>query len=572
MRALFFLENGIGLGHQRRILQIADALGEADAACRSLILTQSRSLDLFADAQHGVLALPSLHRLGSNAGELLAWRFVDEVVAAFDPDVIVEDTHPDARFLGLPSVRHRRKVLIQRRLDPLALEHNRRAGLLGEYDRIVWLEGRERFAEGHPFGPWPALAHFSERLCFGAPIVAPVSDEALGRVRGGGEGPRVVVTAGGGGEHLDEGSCRLLYQAAAEAARRLEARHPAARWRIVLGPNYKHAPPAPSRVLRVVGFDPDLPARLRTADVVVMRPGYNAMMETLAGEARIVAVPGLSYAEAQAGWVAELVEEHGMQIAEPSPGAIELAVERALAAPPRRARLGGEGRERAARFIREVVSGPGTARPRAAVLTVPPRAGFSGIAGAGPGLQAVVGPDGRREEDVAFAFSLEGLPLSGAPPALVVAGGDSLDLWSDVQRTPLAGRLVQPAHRLSLAGARSTPDRLIRALTGPRPSSIVLLEGDGVDPATLGAELGKNGLELSSLRGVLAQQADRALVGPVFNPDTPDSGWLSSPGARSASTGDDRLQSLQAGARAVVSRLLSAGKGLERVRPDQELP
>jgi hypothetical protein len=108
-----------------------------------------------------------------------------------------------------------------------------------------------------------------------------------------------VVSAGGGGNHFDDGYCHHLFAGAARAARTLSDRGSDAHFVFVYGPYFPGLDePLPGNVT-AVGFEPRLAALLQIADVALIRPGHNVLAEALAGGARIVAAPGISWMESQ---------------------------------------------------------------------------------------------------------------------------------------------------------------------------------------------------------------------------------------------------------------------------------
>jgi hypothetical protein len=329
MRILFFAENGQGLGHLRRASLVADAILDLEPAAEVFFLIEGTSTNGLLTRPHPVIQIPPLSRMGSDLQEWGYRTLVDELVAGIDPDVIVEDTYPDDRHLSIESALDVPRVLLLRRVAPLALAGFRSSGYLGAYARVVLLDDRERFLADDQVGEVELLARYSSRLAFVGPVFRQPSGRDLELIRqryGTGEGRLIVVNAGAGGEWRGSIPERLYAAAAEIAAHALQAGSPD-RFIVVLGPKFEGTPPLPSPNLDVVREEPLLPALVQIADVVIVRPGYNVVHEALGGSGRIIVVPDVSYLEQQRRWAWELFRAHGVTVcADPGPHALGAAL------------------------------------------------------------------------------------------------------------------------------------------------------------------------------------------------------------------------------------------------------
>ena len=366
MRFLFFLGNGIGLGHQRRALVMAEALRHRDPKAVCLFITQASNVTMFEGRGFSIVQLPSMHRLPDNGSERVLWSLVDRLVQELDPDLIMEDTYPDPRFLNLPAVRQRPKALLLQNLVPDFLEQFRSDGTLGHYEKILLLANETAFLEACKIPSWWSLGNLSQRVEFIDPIVTQVDTSRIVRSK---SGPTVLVTAGAGGDHLNEGFVQRLILTAAQAAKDWSS---GPRFVLITGPNYEGDIPEVTDRVEVRRFEPALPELLATSEVVVLRPGYNSMYEALQGTAQVIAVPSISYGEDQTGWVKQLTEEHDiltLGTLEPMP--LRHCIQTALERGPRTSRL-RRGNEDAARILSDVVRAPKINPPSALVMMTGP--------------------------------------------------------------------------------------------------------------------------------------------------------------------------------------------------------
>jgi hypothetical protein len=281
---------------------------EVGGDVRVTIVSQSSSGHVFAGAGHGVLNLPELDRLPSGAHVRGYQRLLEGVTAGLRPDLVVEDTYPDRWFRGLLALRNVPRVLVLRRVDRRGLDDFHASGHLASFERIVVPHEAEDFwADGHS-GVLRALAARSGRFQFCGPVFELPRSGDLAEARGRyGAGPLVVASAGAGGDHFDDAFCDRFFAAAAEVARRFAGAGRPERFVLVLGPYYRGRRPAPAANVVVVDEERRLPALLHLASVVVLRPGYNTLHETLSGPARVVVVPGESWMEDQEAHAARLV-------------------------------------------------------------------------------------------------------------------------------------------------------------------------------------------------------------------------------------------------------------------------
>ena len=338
---VFLVKNGIGFGHLRRALILAEALQDA-GEIRPIIISQASSLALFADTRVPVVNFPLLHRVPSAIAEDWYTDVLDHLLMELDPAVVVEDTYPDKRYAGLASLADRPRVLVLRRLDKASFDIIRMTGAFSRYDQILVAQDEESFeGEGHSAETLSAVTQ-TGRFEFVGPIFRPATSVEIDAVRTeyAPDGAALVVVNGGaGGDQMPDGYGDRLFHACATVAARLTAEGCAARFIMVTGPYYagRALPEQPNMV--VLRYEPRLNALLAAAQVAVIKPGNNALSEALAGGARLILVPDVSFMEGTSEHAARVVAEYGGHIAAPDPEVLEPLIRKALAQPPRGIRL-----------------------------------------------------------------------------------------------------------------------------------------------------------------------------------------------------------------------------------------
>src|SRR5260370_25405168 len=101
--AVFLVKNGIGFGHIRRALLIADAV-QRIGQLRPIVVSQASSLALYRDSSVRLINFPLLHRVPSAITEDLYTDLLDRLVDRLDPAVVIDEPHPAARDRRLPPL------------------------------------------------------------------------------------------------------------------------------------------------------------------------------------------------------------------------------------------------------------------------------------------------------------------------------------------------------------------------------------------------------------------------------------------------------------------------------------
>ena len=312
-RAIFFVfDGGTGLGHLRRLSCIARAL-QGRFSC--LIVTGHRAAaHWFVPAECEYIHIPAWDSLLSEkaaywdrepflaGGPDVAFAFrrdlLQGIVDAYKPEVMFVDHLP----LGMRGELERivattkcRKYLVTRAvqnetedLDRLLLTGAAFQSIKRSYDRVFVaiddrvFDFRDRY---------PALDAVADKFCPVGYVIQPIGADVIARKRKGrGLGPEnlwAVASAGGGqhGEALIVESCGL-----AATFREIA-------FDVVIGPRSNLSPePLADRLvaadnLRLHREVSDMADLHAAADIVISSGGYNSLLETLQGHARIVCVP-----------------------------------------------------------------------------------------------------------------------------------------------------------------------------------------------------------------------------------------------------------------------------------------
>jgi predicted glycosyltransferase len=360
---VFLVKNGIGFGHIRRALLLAEELALSNSDLRPIVVSQAHSLDLYRASRVRVVNFPLLHRVPSARTEDSYLEMLDRLMVRLQPAVVVEDTYPDGRYGAVPSLRHVPRILIMRRLDGLSLDQLRESGAFERYMRILIAQEQMDFlSEGHS-GDTLTAAELSDRVDFIGNIHHVPTPDEINRARAtySPDGEQiVVVAAGAGGDQLHDGYGDQLFGNCVQVANEFAGEGHAARFVLVTGPYYAGRPLRDTRNVVVQRFEPQLSALLAAADVAVIKPGNNALSEALVGSANLVLVPDASFMEGVDEHALRTTHRYGGVVVRPEKHVLEEAIRGALAAPARTKRPAAstDSLGQAVAIIRELATAP----------------------------------------------------------------------------------------------------------------------------------------------------------------------------------------------------------------------
>lgn len=317
MKILFLVQNGIGFGHIRRCLAVANAIRKRWPRSSSHFISQATSTIAFDHTSFKVLNVPFLHRLPNNQTQHALIRIVGEYARCVRPDVVVEDTHPDLRYRDIPALRGVPRLLILRRLSAEGYQDLESSGESDHFDRILVMQEKAEFVQAAQSADVRLRFLLSRRFSFIDPICAERSSGIEQQLRSRyctGKSRLIVSSVGAGGEQLNERFCQRLAMAVARMAHRLHLKGEVVHTVIVLGPYYRGVIPRSTPTLTVIEHEPKLGSLLAAADCVIVRPSYNSVHEALSGNPTLVLVPGQSHFEEHYRWSVWLSNRYAAKV------------------------------------------------------------------------------------------------------------------------------------------------------------------------------------------------------------------------------------------------------------------
>ena len=365
--AILAVKNGLGLGHVRRATLVAQSLqqrGHMDP----VIISQAGSTALYAGSSLRVLNLPRLSRVSHVLVEDACLAILDEVAARVAPSVIVEDTYPDPRLREIDSLRGVPRMLVTRRLDASSLEQMVEDRSFAGLDRIAYCQTVEEFrSEGHS-SSIERVMRLSGIARFVGPLWRSASPEerAQARSRYARDSHRlVVVTLGGGGDKYLDAFARRMIEGVITAGVTIGGLGRSWCMVIVAGPYSRGSIPTFNEIpgITLVEFEPELPALLAAADVVVLKPGTNALLEALDGDARLILVPDRSYREGLPEYAERLARAYGHSVSVPEAGPLTVALYDALNSDTSPRLRPGSSADAVAGMVEQVASEPRDTAP-----------------------------------------------------------------------------------------------------------------------------------------------------------------------------------------------------------------
>jgi predicted glycosyltransferase len=331
VRAFFYVQHLLGIGHLKRAATLARALERA--GFEVTLASGGTPVAGIPVLQLPPASSPDLRQLLDEHGRPVddAWkeRRRDALLAAFArsrADVLLIELFPfgrrQMRFELLPLLEAAKERLVVCSVRDLLQPRPEREAEAAElierrFDRVL-VHGDPRIAPfDRTFGLAPRIA---AKLHYTGYVV----DEA--EPRGDAGRDEVIVSAGGGAV-----GGRLLETAiAARPLTRLRERT----WRVITG---LHGPGVAAQNVIVERFRNDFTLLLRNCVLSVSQGGYNTVLETLQARARAVLVPYAGGGESEQTLRAQLLAEKGLvETVEESalaPASLAAAIDRAAARP-----------------------------------------------------------------------------------------------------------------------------------------------------------------------------------------------------------------------------------------------
>lgn len=310
MRAILYSHDGVGLGHVRRNLAIADAVTRLDDQSSVLLVCSTDQVDsLVIPPRVDVLKLPGVrktaalgyaaHRLPMTEGETWSLRsgLIASATRSFAPQLLLSDKHPHGAHgelreaLGALHAAGGRAVLGLRDIldDPATVraewERGRvLAAIASDYDRVLVYGSPDVLHPARAYGMPPAVADLL-RFCGYVGSSPPFDDGEPLRADDDGR-PTVLATAGGGADGF------AMLADVVRASR-------GAPWHPVVVSGADAAPAEREQLRREVvavggtyhRFVRNLPRHFPEVAALVCMGGYNTTVEALGAAVPTVVVP-----------------------------------------------------------------------------------------------------------------------------------------------------------------------------------------------------------------------------------------------------------------------------------------
>lgn len=316
-KIVFMLQNGIGFGHFKLALTISKYMKDK---CDISFITQAKSTVIFDNYDYKVYNFPMLYSLKSNNEILIMNNLINKLIEDIHPDLIIEDTYPEDFYMNLPATKNISKILLMNRLNSTEFENFFYNGVLNQYDKLIVLKEKDVFINEINAKEVKNYATYSDRIVylngvFNEPT-EDVKEEVERKYNLNNFEKNIVVNCGAGGWHIGNNICEKIFDKVIDVTNNLVKKDMNVQSILVLGPYSKYLEEkykeSINEHIRIVDFETNLDALFTKTDLVILRPGYNTTMETLAGKQNVLLLPGISYMEDQDVWCRELAEIYGI--------------------------------------------------------------------------------------------------------------------------------------------------------------------------------------------------------------------------------------------------------------------
>ena len=316
-KIVFMLQNGIGFGHFKLALTISKYMKDK---CDISFITQAKSTVIFDNYDYKVYNFPMLYSLKSNNEILIMNNLINKLIEDIHPDLIIEDTYPEDFYMNLPATKNISKILLMNRLNSTEFENFFYNGVLNQYDKLIVLKEKDVFINEINAKEVKNYATYSDRIVylngvFNEPT-EDVKEEVERKYNLDNFEKNIVVNCGAGGWHIGNNICEEIFDKVIDVTNNLVKKDMNVQSILVLGPYSKYLEEkykeSINEHIRIVDFETNLDALFTKTDLVILRPGYNTTMETLAGKQNVLLLPGISYMEDQDVWCRELAEIYGI--------------------------------------------------------------------------------------------------------------------------------------------------------------------------------------------------------------------------------------------------------------------
>jgi predicted glycosyltransferase len=307
-QVLFYVTNGMSLGHLQRVANIAEQTRNRTKRIKIILATSSLSPSIFGKFyDHLVALIPLSDAMLKIPNEKTRRRNSKKLAAAFlkyKPDLVVADFYLPSNFTFYPLKfalqSHRVKTFFIWRLGE---KKNCLKDLRSEKDKIDYFDKAWLPYAAHEIKEigGPALLHSIKgdkkfKIC--GPIFRSIKKDAINYVRRkyGIESEACLITAsfGGGGE-IKAAQChspRGIYRQILRAYPKLVKSIPRLKIVICLGPYYNHMLVSNDKII-TVKFEKNLVELFSLSKLVIATAGYNICQDIIAAQVPALLTPVL---------------------------------------------------------------------------------------------------------------------------------------------------------------------------------------------------------------------------------------------------------------------------------------
>jgi len=315
VKILFLLRNGIGFGHFKRALCIAEKLHEK--GCKMFFITQAKSYQIFIDKGFQVYNFPLVETISNNNAQNIVYDIINKIINEIDPDLILEDTNPEEYYLSLPAVKSRRKALILRRIGSENLLNYINNGIYNEYEKVLFMSDKDELISNLHFHRNKLILKYSTKFNFYGDVFDEVNVLKKGIINNycnNGE-KLITINCGAGGIQLGEDVCSKIFNSVVNVIPKLQRNFNNKLKFLIITGSYNNF--TLDKVIAdkfgviVKRYESSLANIIKESDLCILRPGYNVTMEALSGKSEIILLPGISYMEDHLEWCKELCDKYG---------------------------------------------------------------------------------------------------------------------------------------------------------------------------------------------------------------------------------------------------------------------
>lgn len=297
MRYLFYVVNGIGIGHLCRMLGIADAIKKLEPNSEILFISEVDDPQMLKEHGHAYFYVPPLHRILEGNGyknlpsdPLIAIRntTIDSVILNFQPNVIIHDTLTDSRLIKMGTVVGAKQVLILRLHKDMSTYISKNYNLLKDMSLIALpYQSRDEI-------PFNLFSGLQEKLILAGPILRrSISqiDIASSKTKYQIHNEKfTIVISNGGGSDL-HGYQDSFWEVMAEVFDHVDLQSNHIDIIAVTGPLNSYSQIFKNNQIKTIQFEPKLIDLFASANLVIARGGFNTILELTSVGVPAICVP-----------------------------------------------------------------------------------------------------------------------------------------------------------------------------------------------------------------------------------------------------------------------------------------